>query len=130
MTKKAVIGRGVSRPSAPYSQALLVEAKRNPYISGQVPVDEAGNLIGRGDVAAQARKVFANIQALCEAAGASLDDVVFLRMYLTDMRFRGAITEVRDELLGEPYPAATMVQVSALADENWLVEVEAIVALD
>jgi len=130
MDKQVVIGSGVSRPSAPYSQALLVAAKRQLYISGQVPVDENGDLVGKGDIEAQTRKVFANIQALCEAAGGTLDNVVFLRMYLTDMRFRPAITEVRNELLRAPYPAATMVQVSGLASEDWLVEIEAIVALD
>ena len=66
----------------------------------------------------------------CKAFGSPSLSCWRICRYLTDMRFRGAITEVRDELLGEPYPAATMVQVSALADENWLVEIEAIVALD
>jgi|SaaInl7_200m_RNA_FD_contig_21_1951428_length_1084_multi_10_in_0_out_0_2 enamine deaminase RidA (YjgF/YER057c/UK114 family) len=130
MTKQTVEAQGVSVPAAPYSQALTVEARRTLHISGQVPVDQAGNLIGLGDVEAQAAKVFDNIRSICEAAGGSLDSLVFLRIYLTDMGFRPAITKIRNELLKPPYPAATMVQVSALADENWLVEIEAEAALD
>ena len=60
-------------------------------VSGQVPVDDSGALIGKGDIEAQTRKVFGNIQALCEAAGGSLDNIVFLNIYLTDMRFRRAV---------------------------------------
>lgn len=130
MTRQTLNAPGVSTPSAPYSQALLVEAKRMLYIAGQVAVDEDGSLVGRGDPEAQTRKVFANIQALCEAAGGSLENIVFLNMYVTDMRFRSAITKVRNELLRPPYPAATMVQVGGLADENWLVEIDAVAALD
>jgi reactive intermediate/imine deaminase len=130
MTKQAVKAQGVSAPAAPYSQALAVEASRVLHISGQVPVDQAGNLVGRGDVEAQTERVFQNIRAICAAAGGSLDNIVFLRIYLTDMRFRPAITKVRNELLKPPYPCATMVQIDALADENWLVEIEAEAALD
>ena len=130
MTKQPVLGEGVSNPSAPYSQALLVEGKRTLHISGQVPVDENGVLIGKGDPEAQTRKVFANIQALCESAGGTLENVVFLNMYVTDIRYRTAITTVRNELLSPPYPAATMVQIGALADENWLVEIDALAVLD
>ncbi len=130
MVKEAIIGEGVSTPAAPYSQALVVEARRMLYISGQVPVDENGNLIGKGDPEAQTRKVFANIQSLCEAAGGSLENIVFLNMYLTDMRFRSAVTHVRNEILKPPYPAATMVQIGCLADESWLVEIDAVAALD
>ncbi len=130
MKKESIIGKGVSVPGAPYSQGLLVEAKRMLYIAGQVPVDENGNLVGKGDPEAQTRKVFANIQAQCEAAGGSLENLVFVNIYLTDMRFRPAVTQVRNELLKPPFPAATMVQICSLADENWLVEIDAVAALD
>ncbi|MDA0745791.1 MAG: RidA family protein [bacterium] len=130
MQKKSLTGKGVSTPSGPYSQAILVEAKRTLHIAGQVPVDENGTLVGPGDIYAQTRKVFSNIQALCEAAGASLKNLVFLNIYVTDIRFRTAITEVRNELLKSPYPAATMVQIASLASEDWLVEIDALAALD
>ena len=130
MNKKAITADGVSQPSGPYSQAVVSESRRTLHIAGQVPVDGTGTLIGKGDIEAQTRKVFSNIQALCEAAGGSLDNVVFLNIYLTDMRFGPVVTDVRNELLRAPYPAATMVQIGALADENWLIEIDAVVALD
>ena len=130
MDKKAIIAKGVSQPAGPYSQAVIVEAGRTLHVSGQVPVDDSGTLIGKGDIEAQTRKVFSNIQALCEAAGGSLDNIVFLNIYLTDMRFRPVVTDVRNEILKAPYPAATMVQIGSLADENWLIEIDAVVALD
>lgn len=130
MTKEPIMGKGVAAPGGPYSQAILTEAKRTLYIAGQVPVDEKGQLVGRGDVEAQARKVLGNIRALCEAAGGSLENVVSVTIYLTDMRFRPVITKVRNEVLEPPYPTATMVQIDALADENWLVEIDAVAALD
>ena len=130
MDKKAIIAEGVSQPAGPYSQALIVEARRTLHISGQVPVDDSGRLIGKGDIEAQTRKVFSNIQALCQATGGSLDNIVFLNIYLTDMRFRPVVTDVRNDILKAPYPAATMVQIGSLADENWLIEIDAVVALD
>ncbi len=130
MNKTPVHAKGVSRPSSPYSQALTVEAKRTLYISGQVPVDEDGSLLGAGDIEAQTRAVIGNIQAICEAEGASLNNIVFWTIYLTDIRHRPIVTEVRADVLEEPYPATTMVQVAGLAVENWMIEIDAIVALD
>jgi len=130
MVKQTIRGKGAPEAVGPYSQALMVEAKRTLYIAGQVPIDGNGNLVGRGDIEAQVRQVFANIKAHCEAAGGSLDNVVFLTIYVTDMRFRPVITAVRKEVLKPPYPCATMVQIGSLADENWLVEIDAVAALD
>ena len=130
MKKEPVLGAGMSQPSAPYSLALRVQAKEMLYIAGQVPTDGDGNLVGAGDIEAQTRQVFGNIQALLEAAGASFRNVVFLNMYVTDMRFRETVTKVRNEVLEPPFPAATMVQIGSLASEDWLVEVDAVAALD
>ena len=130
MNKTSVHAEGVSRPSSPYSQALVVEARRTLYVSGQVPTDEDGTLVGKGDIEIQTRKVIGNIQALCQAEGGGLDNIVFWTIYLTDIRYRPVVTKVRSELLTEPYPATTMVQVGGLADENWLIEIDAIVALE
>jgi enamine deaminase RidA (YjgF/YER057c/UK114 family) len=69
-------------------------------ISGQVALDERGELVGKGDPAAQARQVFENLQRCLAAAGASFGDVVKLTYYLTDVAHLPAIRTVRDELLG------------------------------
>src|SRR5262245_3370449 len=95
---------GVAATTAPYSHALMVDAGRLLFISGQGPVDAKGNVVGIGDPRAQVRQVFANLQALVEAAGGSLDDIVSLTAYLRDMSHRAIITEIRQELLRAPYP--------------------------
>lgn len=133
MTKRArvtlVQARGVAATTAPYSHALIVEAGRLLFISGQGPVDAQGKVVGIGDPRAQVRQVFANLQALVEAAGGSLADIVELTAYLRDMSYRSIITEVRKELLEAPYPTATMVEINRLAFDEWLVEISAVAAL-
>jgi reactive intermediate/imine deaminase len=119
----------VPAPSAPYSQALAVQASRWVFVAGQVPVDAEGRIVGPGDPRAQIRQAFANVQALVEAAGGSLANVVELTIYLRDMAHRPLVTDVRHELLRLPYPATTMVEVSRLAADDWLVEISAVAAL-
>jgi enamine deaminase RidA (YjgF/YER057c/UK114 family) len=98
-------------------------------LSGQVALDREGRLVGRGDVAAQAGRVFANLEAGLAAVGAGLSDVLRLNTYITDAQFIAAFREVRDRILPSPQPASTLVVVSALADPEWLIEIEAIAAI-
>ncbi len=130
MKKEPLLGAGMSQPAAPYSMALRVQANEMLYIAGQGPTAGDGSIVGAGDIEAQVRQVFANIQSLLEAAGASFNNVVFMNMYVTDIRFRETITMVRNEILEAPFPAATMVQIGSLASTDWLVEIDAIAALD
>jgi enamine deaminase RidA (YjgF/YER057c/UK114 family) len=119
----------VAATTAPYSPALVIEGGRLLLISGQGPVDAAGNVVGVGDPEAQVRQVFANLQALVEAAGGTLANIVELNAYVLDMSYRSIITEVRRELLRPPYPTATMVEISKLAVDDWLVEISAVAVL-
>ena len=80
----------------------------------------------KGDFKAQARAVFTSIKALVEAGGGTLDNVVKLNTYVTDVRNRPDFRVVRDEFFGAKGPASTMVKVSALANPDYLIEVEAI----
>jgi 2-iminobutanoate/2-iminopropanoate deaminase len=107
----------------------VVDAKRLLLISGQGPVDAAGSLVGKGDPEAQVRQVFVNIRALVGAAGGTLADLVEVTVFLRDMQHRALVTRVRQELLRPPYPTATMVEVSRLAVDDWLVEISAVAAL-
>jgi 2-iminobutanoate/2-iminopropanoate deaminase len=116
----------VGATTAPYSHALQIEGGRLVLISGQGPVDAAGNLVGAGDPEAQVRQVFANVQALVEAAGGTLANLVEINAYLRDMRYRTIITQVRRELFTPPYPTSTMVEISKLAFDEWLVEISAV----
>jgi enamine deaminase RidA (YjgF/YER057c/UK114 family) len=95
-------------------------------VSGQVALDESGEVVGPGDPAAQARQVFENLRRCLAAAGAGFGDVVKLTYYLTDVAHLPAIRAVRDELLGaDRLPASTAVQVAALVQPELLMEVEA-----
>ena len=131
LEKKTVLGEGVCPPFSNFSQGLMIDGiKRVLFIAGQFPVDENGDLVGKGDIEAQTRKVYANIEALCVAAGGSLANVAHLNMYVTDIRYRAVVTGIRNEIFEAPYPTATMVQIGSLSGEEWLVEIDAIAVFD
>jgi 2-iminobutanoate/2-iminopropanoate deaminase len=96
------------------------------FTAGQVPYDANRGVKHRGDFKAQARAVFAAIQALVEAGGSTLDNVVKITTYVTDVRYRLDFRSVREEFFGAKGPASTMVEVSSLAHPDYLIEVEAI----
>ena len=99
------------------------------FVSGVVPVDDDGALVGGDDVAAQARQVFANIGRVLAAAGAGFGDVVKVTVFLTDVDDRPAINPVRQEVFGSSRPASTLVEVSRLAIPGAKIEVEAVAVL-
>lgn len=99
------------------------------FISGMVGVDAQGRVIGRGDVVAQARATFANMQRILEAEGASFADVLKVTVYLRNVEDRARINPVRAEFFGDARPASTLVEVSKLVAPELLIEVEAVVGL-
>jgi reactive intermediate/imine deaminase len=107
----------------PYSPALRVADWL--FIAGQAPVDGAGNVVGRGDALAQWRRCLENIRSIVEEAGGSMANVARIGIFVTDMRYHLAFSEIRREFFDEPYPTATVVGVSSLASEDWLIEIEA-----
>ena len=110
----------------PYSQA--VRAGDTVYLSGQIPLDPAtGNLV-EGDIGAQARRAFDNLQAVCSAAGGSLDQVVRLGLYLTDLGDFVAVNAVMADYFQAPYPARSTVEVSGLP-RGAAFEVDAVLVL-
>ena len=127
MSNKAVI----STPDAPealgpYSQAVKVG--NTVYLSGQIPLDPLTSTIVEGDISAQARQVFVNLQAVAVAAGGTFSNVVKLNISLTDMENFKAVNEVMMAFFSEPYPARACVQVAGLP-LGVQIEVEAIMAL-
>lgn len=94
-------------------------------VSGQVAMDENGNIVGVGDIEAQATRAFENVRIALEAAGASLDDVVRLGVYISDGNYLAGFREVRKRFLREPYPAATGV-VAGLVHPDLLIEIDAL----
>lgn len=106
-----------------YSQAVKVGD--TVYLSGQIPLVPATMELVAGDFAAQARQVFQNLAAVCEAAGGSLQDVVKLNIYLTDLTNFPVVNQVMAEFMKQPYPARAAVGVAALP-RGALVEVEGV----
>jgi len=95
-------------------------------ISGQAAIDEHGGLVGIGDFDAQAEQVFRNLQRVLEAGGSSLDRVVKVTIFLTDMANFPKIVELRGRWFTPPYPADTIVEVTSLALPELELEIEAI----
>lgn len=111
----------------PYSQA--VRAGTTVFLSGQIPLDPATGELVQGDITTQARRAFANLQAVCEAAGGSLDGVVRLGLYLTDLGDFAAVNAVMAELFQAPYPARSTIEVAGLP-KGAQFEVDAILIVD
>jgi len=110
-----------------YSQAVKITgAQTILYLAGQVAYDKDGGVAHRGDFKGQARAVFTAIKALVEAGGGTLANVVKINTYVTDVKNRPDYRAVRDEFFGPKGPASTMVEVSALAHPDYLIEVEAV----
>ncbi len=127
MAKEIFNPKDVHQPTG-YSHAIRVG--NTIYVAGQVAMDEAGNLVGGTDPAAQAEQVYRNLERVLTAAGASLRDVVKLNTYATDMRNMRAFREVRQRFFGDHAPASTAVQVVALAMPGLLLEVEAVAVVE
>jgi reactive intermediate/imine deaminase len=110
-----------------YSHVVDAPAGRIVYISGQVPLNAAGNLVGEGDFAAQVRQVFENLTAALAAADASWSDVVKLDYFVRDIGEVAALRAIRDEYVNtEQPPASTLVEVSRLFRDDVLVEIQAV----
>lgn len=114
-------------PPPGYTHAVEARGGRTVYIAGQVALDAEGNLVGEGDVQAQAEQVFRNLGHALQAAGADFGDVVKLGFYLTDFTELGGLREVRDRYIDVAHaPASTAVAVKRLFREEFLIEVDAI----
>ena len=109
-----------------YSQAVRVGDI--VYLSGQTPLDPATGELVEGDISAQTRRVFANLAAVCEAAGGSLADLVRVGIYLVDLGDFAAVNAVMAETCAQPYPARSTIGVAALP-RGASVEIDAIMVL-
>ncbi len=127
MTKTILLSSEVATPAGIMSQGVSVPAGRMVFASGQVARGVDGQLVGRGDIRAQTRKVLENTRAVLAEAGATLDDVVKVTVFVTSLAEHfSAIHEIRAEFFTSDYPASTLVEVSRLVDPDMLIEIEAI----
>jgi 2-iminobutanoate/2-iminopropanoate deaminase len=112
-----------------YSNAIKVSAGNLLFIAGQVSIDRDGQLVGAGDPAAQCEQILKNIAGLCEAAGATLADVIKVTVFVTDMDMLPKLAPVRTRYFPKDGPASTLVEVRRLVEPEWLLEIDAVVAI-
>lgn len=118
----------LAAPAGHFSHGIVTSG-RLLFVAGQTAVDESGELVGGADAAAQARQVLTNLQRVIEAAGGRIEDTARTTVYLTRLEDRGPVGQVRKEFFPSPPPANTLLVVSSLALPEFLVEIDAIVAL-
>jgi enamine deaminase RidA (YjgF/YER057c/UK114 family) len=121
---------GLSKPTG-YSHVVTVSGKL-AFISGQVANDANGNLVGKGDLRAQTVQVFENLKKALAAAGASFEDVVKMNTYIVGMRSSidlPVLREIRARYVTGKPPASTLVGVQALANPDYLIEIEVVAAV-
>lgn len=126
MSKQAIHTERAPAAVGPYSQA--VRHGDIVFLSGQIPLDPATMQLVGGDIAEQVHRVFRNLQAVCEAAGGGLDDIVKLNVYLTDLGNFATVNEIMQTYFAEPYPARAAIGVAALP-LGAEVEMEAVLGL-
>jgi reactive intermediate/imine deaminase len=107
----------------------VAKAGDTVYIAGQIALDADGNLVGKGDAEAQTHQVYANLQAILEELGGSLEDIVKLTTYLTDRSHLETFRRVRNRFFEDPFPPNTLLFISGLAQPDYLVEIEAVAFL-
>jgi enamine deaminase RidA (YjgF/YER057c/UK114 family) len=123
---------GLQQPRG-YAHVVTARGGKTVYVAGQLAADEQGNLVGRGDLKAQAQKVFENLRVALRAVGADFEDVVKLNTYVVGFRpeMLDTLRSVRSSFMGEvAVPASTLVGVQALAREGYLIEIEAVAVVD
>jgi enamine deaminase RidA (YjgF/YER057c/UK114 family) len=118
-----------AKPVANYKMATRMEGGRLLYIAGQVAWDTNGNLVGQGDVGAQARQVFQNLRRVLQAAGGDLASLLKMTTYITRIEDFPAVAEVRSSVFQGELPASTLIVVKGLFHPDFLIEVEGIAAI-
>jgi enamine deaminase RidA (YjgF/YER057c/UK114 family) len=130
--KRFIYPQGLMRPPT-YTPVVAARGGRTIYVSGQVPVNEKGELVGKGDLAAQAEQVFRNIDTALKGAGATFADVVKITSFVVGYKpeYRTLMHQVRSRYVSKDNPpASTLLGVQALAIADYLIEVEAIAVAD
>ena len=126
MSRQTIHSPAAPAAIGPYSQAVAVG--QMVFLSGQIPLDPLSGQLVEGGIEVQARQAFANLQAVCEAAGGQLADCVKLTLFLTDLQDFSTVNQTMQAFFEAPYPARSTIQVAALP-RGASFEVEAIMIL-
>jgi enamine deaminase RidA (YjgF/YER057c/UK114 family) len=118
-------------PASAYTHVVETRAARTIHISGQVALDQAGNIVGENDIHAQTIQVYENMKHALESVGATFNHVIKLNTFMTDITQIAAIRDVRRQYVNTAHPpASTTVEVSRLFRPGLLIEMDAVAVLD
>ena len=132
MTNKSVGTNpaNVAPPMKPhYSNSIRTDSGPLLFVAGQVALDADGKLVGEGDIRAQATQVLENIRNIVEANGATMADLAQVTVYVTDIEAFTTVSDIRERYFPADGPASAIVEVSALAWPEFLIEISAVAAL-
>ena len=131
MTLELINPEGLSTPES-YTHVIATTGSRLMFVAGQVADDVQGNIVGPGDLAAQARRAFANVSRALAAGGARPEQVAKLTIYVVHHRpeYLPDISAARIAVFGDHKPTDTLVGVETLAEPGYLIEVDAIAVVD
>ncbi|WP_050479830.1 RidA family protein [Herbaspirillum rhizosphaerae] len=113
-------------PYAPYLLSQAITAGGFLFTSGQAAMGNDGEIVGKGDFDAQAEQAYRNLERVLNAGGSSLNSVVKVTVFLTSMAHMPKMTELRRKWFSAPYPAETLVEISALYSPDAMIEIEAV----
>src|SRR5262249_31747975 len=118
-----------AKPVGNYKMATRMDGGRLLYISGQVAWDGSGDIVGKGDVSAQARQVFENLRGVVQAAGGDLQNLMKITTYITRIEDFPAVAAARSAVFQGELPASTLIVVKSLFHPDFLIEVEGVAAV-
>lgn len=128
-----VVGKNPASVAGPlkphYSNSIRTESGPLLFIAGQVALDKNANLVGEGDIRAQTNQVLQNIKAIVEANGGTMIDITQVTVYVRDISAFNSVSDIRENYFPKDGPASAIVEVSALAWPEFLIEISAIAAL-
>jgi reactive intermediate/imine deaminase len=128
MSKQIIHTANAPAAVGPYSQAVAATGSKTVYLSGQIGLEPATGELVAESFEAQVRQAFANLKAVVAAAGGTLDNVVKLTLFLTDLSKFGAANTIMAEIIPQPFPARSTVGVASLPKDAQF-EVEAILVI-
>jgi 2-iminobutanoate/2-iminopropanoate deaminase len=129
MEKTILHSSKLPTPAGIFSSGVKVPAGQLIFVSGQVARNAAGEIVGNGDTRAKTRQTLENVKAVLEVAGASMDDIVKVTVFVTDVSHFKAIHEVRGEYFRHDFPASTLVEVKSLVSSDLMIETEAVAVI-
>jgi len=130
MIKEVIISEKLNKPVGIFSHAVKVQAKSLLFISGITARDRNGDVVGKGDIRMQTKQVLENMKIILDQVNASFDDIVKVTVFVADMNHFKDIHEIRSQYFKRDLPASSMVEVSRMVSPDFLIEIEAIAAID